>query len=183
MFASAGTLDSEDVTESFTDHREDILQLTQVLVGDVQALLGASTGTKQELINAGETAHNNVTQLVEKIKSAATSLGSSNQETQVMLLNSARDVCSSLHGLLVHAKTANGQDVDHPAYEQVSDYSRVSESERKESLLSYLAAGSHTEHYQLPQVRQVLRGREHAGHQGGGELYRGHQQRDPGVLQ
>merc|ERR1719336_3813898 len=127
MFASAGTLDSEDLTESFTDHREDILQLTQVLVGDVQGLLGASTGTKQELINAGETAHNNVTQLVEKIKSAATSLGSSNQETQVMLLNSARDVCSSLHGLLVHAKTANGQDVDHPAYEQVSDYSRVSE--------------------------------------------------------
>ena len=127
MFASAGTLDSEDAAETFTEHRDDILQLTQVLVGDVQGLLAASTGTRQELITAGETAHVNVTQLVERIKSAATSLGSTNQETQVMLLNSARDVCSSLHGLLIHAKTANGQDVDHPAYEQVSDYSRVSE--------------------------------------------------------
>ena len=96
-------------------------------MGDVQALLAASTETKQELISAGETAHTNVTHLVERIKSAATCLGSGNQETQVMLLNSARDVCSSMHGLLVHAKTANGQDLEHPAYEQVSDYSRVSE--------------------------------------------------------
>ena len=127
MFARAGTLDSEDDKENFTEHRDDILQLAQVLVGDVQALLVSSTETKLELISAGETAHTNVTQLVEKIKAAASSLGSGNQETQVMLLNSARDVCSSMHGLLVHAKTANGEDLEHPAYEQVSDYSRVSQ--------------------------------------------------------
>ena len=130
MFARAGTLDSEDDKENFTDHRDDILQLAQVLVGDVQALLASSTETKLELISAGETAHSNVTQLVEKIKSATACLGSANQETQVMLLNSARDVCSSMHGLLVHAKTANGEDLEHPAYEQVSDYSRVSEGGR-----------------------------------------------------
>ena len=41
-----------------------------------------------------------------------------------MLLNSAKDVSMSLHGLISQAKAANGHDVDHPAYNQVSDYSK-----------------------------------------------------------
>ena len=41
-----------------------------------------------------------------------------------MLLNSAKDVSMSLHGLISQAKSANGHDVDHPAYQQVSDYSK-----------------------------------------------------------
>ena len=41
-----------------------------------------------------------------------------------MLLNSAKDVSMSLHGLITQAKSANGHDVDHPAYQQVSDYSK-----------------------------------------------------------
>ena len=44
---------------------------------------------------------------------------------QVMLLNTVRDVCGSLVGLLIHAKNANGQPLEHPAYGQVSDYSKV----------------------------------------------------------
>ena len=44
---------------------------------------------------------------------------------QVMLLNTVKDVCGSLVGLLIHAKNANGQQLEHPAFEQVSDYSKV----------------------------------------------------------
>ena len=42
----------------------------------------------------------------------------------MLLLNSARDVCSSLHGLVSQARTANGNDMDHPSYNQVADYSK-----------------------------------------------------------
>ena len=42
----------------------------------------------------------------------------------MLLLNSARDVCSSLHGLVSQARTANGNDKDHPSYNQVADYSK-----------------------------------------------------------
>merc|ERR1712152_80723 len=41
-----------------------------------------------------------------------------------MLLNCAKDVCVSLHGLVTQAKTANGNDVSHPSYNKVADYSK-----------------------------------------------------------
>merc|ERR1719509_245691 len=36
-----------------------------------------------------------------------------------MLLNTAKDVCGCLVDLIYQAKTANGQDIGHPAYGQV----------------------------------------------------------------
>ena len=42
----------------------------------------------------------------------------------MQILNSARDVCLSLHGLVSQARTANGNDMDHPSYNQVADYSK-----------------------------------------------------------
>ena len=126
MFTTAGTLEVEDDNTTFGDHREDILRLAQVLVQDVQRLLVTSSSTRTELTSAASIAHVNIGQLVDKIKLGAASLGAKNQETQVMLLNSAKDVCMSLHGLLTQAKTANGNDVSHPSYNKVADYSKVS---------------------------------------------------------
>ena len=125
MFTSAGTLELEDENSTFADHREDILRLAQVLVQDVKTLLSSSTGTRSELTTAASNANVNIGNLVERIKSGAASLGSKNKETQIMLLNSAKDVCMSLHGLLSQAKTANGHDLNHPSYDKVSEYSKV----------------------------------------------------------
>ena len=127
MFTTAGTLelgDAEAGANTCGELREDILRLAQVLVQDVQALLVASTGTTSELTSTASVAHENIGQLVETIRAGAASLGSNNKETQVMLLNTAKDVTISLHGLISQAKSANGHNVDHPAYNQVSDYSK-----------------------------------------------------------
>jgi len=124
MFASAGTLNTEDGTEVFADHRENILKVAQVLVTDVQSLLVASSSTRGELIEAAERSLGNISHLSEEVKAGASCLGSDNQEAQVMLLNTVKDVCGSLVGLLIHAKNANGQQLEHPAFEQVSDYSK-----------------------------------------------------------
>ena len=90
MFTTAGTLDSLDSEAedgagdlSFAGQREDILRLAQVLVQDVQRLLVSSSGSRAELIEAAAVAHENMAQLVERIKAGAVSLGSQNQETQV----------------------------------------------------------------------------------------------------
>ena len=85
MFTTAGTLELEDseVGSTFGEHREDILRLAQVLVQDVQRLLMASTGTRSELTSAASVAHDNIGQLVERIRAGAASLGSNNKETQV----------------------------------------------------------------------------------------------------
>ena len=125
MFTTAGTLELDDEKTTFSDHREDILRQAQEMVNNVKKLLSASSGTRSELTTAAAAAHVNIGQLVERIKSGAASLGSGHKETQVMLLNSARDVCMSLHGLLTQAKSANGHDVDHPSYDQVTEYSKV----------------------------------------------------------
>ena len=124
MFASAGTLNIEDEQDTFARNREDILKYAQVLVTDVQAVLSGSASAKGELIVAGEKSLVNMQQLAEKIKAAASCLGPENQEAQVMLLNTAKDVCSSLVDLMHHAKAANGQDIRHPAYAQVKTHSK-----------------------------------------------------------
>ena len=93
MFTTAGTLDSLDSEAedgaghlSFAGQREDILRLAQVLVQDVQRLLVSSSGSRAELTEAAAVAHENMAQLVERIKAGAVSLGSQNQETQVSKL-------------------------------------------------------------------------------------------------
>ena len=101
MFTTAGTLDSLDSEAedgagdlSFAGQREDILRLAQVLVQDVQRLLVSSSGSQAELTEAAAVAHENMAQLVERIKAGAVSLGSQNQETQV----SRDSVCAVLCG-------------------------------------------------------------------------------------
>ena len=106
-------------------------------------MLTASSSSRGELINAAEGSFENITYLADEVKASASCLGSDKQEAQVkkcysccqstdlykvMLLNTVKDVCGSLMGLLIHAKNANGQPLEHPAYEQVSDYSKVSVS-------------------------------------------------------
>ena len=74
MFTTAKTLEFEDSEvggNTFAEHREDILRLAQVLVQDVQRLLMALQGTRAELTSAASVAHENIGQLVERIRAGA----------------------------------------------------------------------------------------------------------------
>ena len=62
---------------------EGALRLARDMVEDVQRLLVSSSGSRAELTEAAAVAHENMAQLVERIKAGAVSLGSQNQETQV----------------------------------------------------------------------------------------------------
>eukprot|EP00092_Neocalanus_flemingeri_P085334 GFUD01107374.1.p1 GENE.GFUD01107374.1~~GFUD01107374.1.p1 ORF type:complete len:1009 (+),score=319.61 GFUD01107374.1:263-3028(+) len=115
MFASAGTMNPETEGESFADHRENILKSAQVLVKDIKDILTGTTSSKEQLIKAAENSVTNTTKLCEEVKTGAASLTSENQQAQVMLLNTMKDVSASLGDLIINSKKAHGKPVDHPA--------------------------------------------------------------------
>ncbi|KAI5632790.1 i/LWEQ domain-containing protein [Phthorimaea operculella] len=114
LFASAGTLHSEKETDTFSDHRENILKTAKTLVEDTKTLVGGAAGTQEQLAAAAQSAVRTIVQLCEVVKQGAMSLGSSNPEPQVLLLHAARDVASALRDLAAATTAASGKHVAHP---------------------------------------------------------------------
>ncbi|GBP64326.1 Talin-1 [Eumeta japonica] len=119
LFASAGTLHSETENDTFSDHRENILKTAKTLVEDTKTLVGGAAGTQDQLAAAAQNAVTTIVQLAEVVKLGAMSLGSSDPEPQVMLLNAARDVAAALRDLAHATKGASGKHVAHPDMERL----------------------------------------------------------------
>ena len=73
-----------------------------------------------------------------------------------MLLNTVKDVCGSLLGLLIHAKNANGQELEHPAFVEVSDYSKVSIIVVTITIITIIIAGRYCQHYQPVEICKII---------------------------
>ncbi|KAJ2937107.1 hypothetical protein O0L34_g19566 [Tuta absoluta] len=54
LFASAGTLHSEKETDTFSDHRENILKTAKTLVEDTKTLVGGAAGSQDQLAAAAQ---------------------------------------------------------------------------------------------------------------------------------
>ncbi|KAG7280055.1 hypothetical protein CRUP_030511 [Coryphaenoides rupestris] len=100
MFASAGTLHPED-DESFADH------------------------SQERLAQAAQSSAKTITQLTEVVKLGATSMGSENPETQVVLINAVRDVAKALAELISATKCAAGKPADDPSMYQLKSAAKV----------------------------------------------------------
>merc|ERR1712106_859820 len=98
MFATAGTLnaDTDDeifadasVTMSsiFNDHRENILKTAKALVEDTKTLVAGAASSQEQLAVAAQNAVSTIVQLSDVVKNGAASLGSQNQEAQIMVTN------------------------------------------------------------------------------------------------
>lgn len=64
-------------------------------------------------------------QLTEVVKVGAASLGPTNPDAQVMLMNAVRDVASALGELIQATKGASGKPISHPAMTQLKDSAKV----------------------------------------------------------
>ncbi|XP_073922222.1 talin-2 isoform X6 [Castor canadensis] len=82
MFATAGTLNAEN-SETFADHRENILKTAKALVEDTKLLVSGAASTPDKLAQAAQSSAATITQLAEVVKLGAASLGSDDPETQV----------------------------------------------------------------------------------------------------
>jgi talin len=64
--------------------------------------------------------------LSEDVKEGATSLGSSNREAQVLLINAIKDVASALSDLMISTKAAAGKNIHDPAMQHLKESAKVS---------------------------------------------------------
>ncbi|XP_054631545.1 talin-2 isoform X2 [Dunckerocampus dactyliophorus] len=124
MFASAGTLNPEN-EESFADHRENILKTAKALVEDTKLLVAGAASSQEKLAQAAQSSAKTITQLTEVVKLGATSMGSEDPETQVVLINAVRDVAKALAELISATKCAAGKPADDPSMYQLKGAAKV----------------------------------------------------------
>ncbi|KAK2842276.1 hypothetical protein Q5P01_012476 [Channa striata] len=124
MFASAGTLNPEN-EESFADHRESILKTAKALVEDTKLLVAGAASTQEKLAQAAQSSAKTITQLTEVVKLGATSMGSEDPETQVVLINAVRDVAKALAELISATKCAAGKSADDPSMYQLKSAAKI----------------------------------------------------------
>ncbi|KAM4572492.1 talin-2 isoform 3-T7 [Odontesthes bonariensis] len=124
MFASAGTLNPES-EESFADHRESILKTAKALVEDTKLLVAGAASSQEKLAQAAHSSAKTITQLTEVVKLGATSMGSEDPETQVVLINAVRDVAKALAELIGATKCAAGKPPDDPSMYQLKSAAKV----------------------------------------------------------
>ncbi|KAL0859340.1 hypothetical protein ABMA27_011134 [Loxostege sticticalis] len=125
LFASAGTLHSEKETDTFSDHRENILKTAKTLVEDTKTLVGGAAGTQEQLATAANSAVSTIVQLCEVVKQGAMSLGSNSPEPQVLLLHAARDVAAALRDLAAATTAASGKHHHHPDMQRLKHAAKV----------------------------------------------------------
>merc|ERR1719431_1361943 len=113
------------MTSIFQGHRENILKTAKALVEDTKALVAGAASSQEQLAVAASNAVQTITQLSDVVKAGATSLGSQNQEAQVMLINAVKDVTSALGDLMQSTKSASGKNSSHPAMHHLKDSAKI----------------------------------------------------------
>uniref|UniRef100_A0A8C7KPH7 Talin 2 n=1 Tax=Oncorhynchus kisutch TaxID=8019 RepID=A0A8C7KPH7_ONCKI len=124
MFASAGTLNPEN-EETFADHRESILKTAKALVEDTKLLVSGAASSQDRLAQAAQSSVKTITMLTDVVKIGATSMGSDDPETQVVLINAVRDVAKALAELISATKCASGKPADDPSMYQLKSAAKV----------------------------------------------------------
>lgn len=67
-----------------------------------------------------------IVQLAEAVKRGACSLGSSQPDSQVMVINAVKDVASALGDLINATKLASGKSINDPSMQDLKESARVS---------------------------------------------------------
>uniref|UniRef100_A0A6Q2YDC6 Talin 1 n=1 Tax=Esox lucius TaxID=8010 RepID=A0A6Q2YDC6_ESOLU len=124
MFATAGTLNREN-SETFADHRENILKTAKALVEDTKLLVSGAGASQERLAQAAQSSVTTITKLADVVKLGAASLGAEDPETQVVLINAVKDVAKALGDLITATKAAAGKPHDDPAMLQLKNSAKV----------------------------------------------------------
>merc|ERR1712203_34936 len=101
----------------------------KALVEDTKTLVAGAASSQEQLAVAAQNAVTTIVGLSEVVKNGAASLGSQNQEAQVMLINAVKDVTSALGDLMQATKSASGKNMQHPAMITLKDTAKDAESD------------------------------------------------------
>lgn len=125
LFANSGALNPECSDDTFAIYKDEILKTARTLVEDTKTLVAGAASSQEALADAAQNAVTTITQLTAAVKQGAATLGSSNSEAQVMLLNSIKDVAIALNELIEATKTASGKNINDPAMMHLKDSAKV----------------------------------------------------------
>uniref|UniRef100_A0A673IXG1 Talin-2-like n=1 Tax=Sinocyclocheilus rhinocerous TaxID=307959 RepID=A0A673IXG1_9TELE len=125
MFASAGTLNAENDSDSFADHRENILKTAKALVEDTKNLVSGAASSQEKLAQAAQSSAKTIIHLTDVVKLGAASIGADDPETQVVLINAVKDVAKALADLISATKCAAGKAADDPSIFQLKNAAKV----------------------------------------------------------
>ncbi|XP_049329638.1 talin-2a [Astyanax mexicanus] len=125
MFASAGTLNTENDSDAFAEHRENILKTAKALVEDTKNLVSGAATSPEKLARAAQSSAKTITQLTEVVKLGAASIGPDDPETQVVLINAVKDVAKALAELISATKGAAGKAAEDPSMLQLKGAAKV----------------------------------------------------------
>ena len=92
---------------------------------DTKTLVAGAASSQEQLAVAAQNAVSTIVTLSDVVKNGAASLGSQNQEAQVMLINAVKDVTSALGDLMQATKSASGKNSQHPAMHTLKDSAKV----------------------------------------------------------
>ena len=95
------------------------------MVEDTKTLVAGAVSSQEQLAVAAQNAVSTIVTLSDVVKNGAASLGSQNQEAQVMLINAVKDVTSALGDLMQATKSASGKNNHHPAMHTLKDSAKV----------------------------------------------------------
>ncbi|XP_045457678.1 talin-1 [Melitaea cinxia] len=181
LFASAGTLQSDKVGDTFSNHRENILKTAKTLVEDTKTLVSGAAGSQDQLAAAAQSAVSTIVQLCEVVKQGATSLSEGGAEPQVLVLHAARDAAAALRDLAAATAAASGKHVAHPdmqrlkhAAKRLSDPKRwslpiktntVPRSKRRSiNIRDYNSCDSETDIFQSDQEDELVKLLDYSSH-------------------
>jgi talin len=154
MFATAGTLksDMEDCNDSFSNHRESVLRSAKMLVEDTKTLVSvvsaasaASISQDDEfndeesdsaLSHSVQTSVRTIGKLAEHVKMGAGSLGSEQPEAQILVINSVKDVASSLKELVATIKIVASNNTSNTNSQSQIEYSASLLSESAKNMIT-----------------------------------------------
>ncbi|CAF3354839.1 unnamed protein product [Rotaria socialis] len=125
LYANSGSLNSEHVDESFSDHREAILKTAKLLVEDTKTLVAGAASSQEQLAQAAQAAVRTITKLAAVVKFGAESLGTNDNEAQIMLINSIKDVAVALHNLMNVTRSASGKNIMDPEMQKLKESAKV----------------------------------------------------------
>ena len=109
----------------FGDHREGILKTAKALVEDTKTLVAGAASSQEQLAAAAQASVRTMTKLADVVKFGAASLGAQDGETQVMLINSVKDVASALNHLINVTKSASGKPIEDPEMKKLKESAKI----------------------------------------------------------
>ncbi|KAJ3096387.1 Talin-1 [Phlyctochytrium planicorne] len=121
IFAQAGNLDPIDSKDSFSRHKDNLLNATKTLTELAKGFISAVTGTQDQLATVATQSVKSLESLKDIARLGAISVTSGDKHMQQQLLSATKSVAENLQTLIAAAARCHGKAPNDPAMADMGD--------------------------------------------------------------